>query len=650
MKVINIRARLLLAALLPVFLISTLLALVFLKVRFDDMQQAYQQRTHSVVRQLALASEYGLFSANKTQLQALLAGVLREPDVRWVAILDGRGLPLVSAGDTEHRAALPFSAQEDYFFDASRHLDWFAQPVMTSGVRLDDLYEDAGLGSTNTVRQLGQVLVTFSRHAMDDRKRDMFLLGSGISLAGMLFGIFLAVRLSRGVIRPMMRISGLIERIGRGDFFAVTHPHSAELADDPFRDLHANLYRMAQQLAGARDQLEYQVTRATQALREKKNEAEMANQAKSRFLAAASHDLRQPTHALGMFITRLAQLPHDAQTRQLIGNLEASVQAMQSLLDGLLDISRLDAQVIQVTKRPFAVQGLFDQLNQVLSQTALEQGLHLRLRASPLWVLSDATLLYRVLLNLVGNALRYTERGGVLVACRLHAGGRQVRIEVWDSGIGIAPEHLESVFKEFYQVANPARNRNKGLGLGLNIVQRSCQLLEHPLQVVSRVGAGTRFTLVLPLAQPVAQVGLPAQTGLSASDDLQGRRVLVVEDDALVRAALVGLLQTWGLTVHEAEGLAQARQWLRSGVVPDVIISDYRLDDVHNGIDVVMQLRTMLGMPIAACLMSGDTDVALMHAAQSAGLTLLHKPVRPAKLRSLLRRQFSGQPTEVDLR
>lgn len=647
MKRFDIRARMLLAALLPVAMVSVLLAVVFLLARFDDMQESYQQRTRSVARQFALASEYGLFSANQTQLQAVVRGALREPDVRRVAILDGRGQTLAMAGDDGGLQAFAYGAQEDQVFDAHRRLDTLTQPVFATGIKLDDLYEEATSLPDGMPAQLGQVVVTFSRQEVDARKQSMLLLGGLISLLGLTFGVVLAAGLSRGVIRPILRVTHMIELIGRGDFSAATDATNDVLKPgDPLRDLQENLRKMAERLGRAREDLEQQISTATQALREKKEEAEQATQAKSRFLAAASHDLRQPTHALGMFVSRLAQLPHDEQTRQLIGSLELSVRAMQSLLDGLLDISRLEAQAVQVRLAPFALSGLMAQLRHDLAQTAHDKGLQLRICDSTAWVMSDATLLYRILLNLVGNALRYTDRGGVLVACRLVNAGTQVQIQVWDSGIGISLEHQQDVFKEFYQVGNPARDRSKGLGLGLSIVQRTAGLLNHPLALVSRLGVGTRFSLTLPKVAPAAEAAESAFSELEQKDDLQGAQVLVIEDDALVRSALVALLGGWGIRVHEAQGMTAAQHWLQNGLKPALILSDYRLQDGQNGIDVVQLLRSELGYVVPACLMSGDTDATLMNAAQAAGLTLLHKPVRPAKLRNLLRRLLVGQSAE----
>lgn len=643
MKAPTIRMRMLLAALVPVFLISLLMGVFFLKARFDDFEQSYSQRTGAVTRQLVLASEYGLFSANLAQLQVLTSGVLLEPDVLWVRLLNQRGEVLASSGSQKMEAEVFFSDSDYSRFDAARQTEWRVQSVYASTVKLDDVYEDKTGSLKNGRLLLGQVQIGFSRVSLNEHKRDTVLLSGLISLLAMLVGLALALFLSRGVIRPISRITQLIERIGHGDFAGIqTYPPERSLSD-PLRDLQAILQHTALRLMHTRDDLELQVAMATNAMREKKDEAERATLAKSRFLAAASHDLRQPTHALGMFVARLAQLPHDAPTQQLIGNLETSVRAMQGLLDGLLDISRLDAGAVKIEVQAFALQGLFDRLHEDLAQSALDKGLRLRIRPSACWVNSDATQLYRILLNLTSNALRYTQQGVVLVVARLAEAGKSVHIEVWDSGVGIAPEHHEAVFNEFFQVANAQRDRNKGMGLGLNIVQRSCRLLGHEIQLRSQLGRGTRFRLSLACASPVADSqGFMVQETVLA-DNLQGIAVLLIEDDALASAAQAGLLQSWGMQVQVAVGPNEALQWLHQGFFPELIISDFRLGAGSNGIDVLQQLQALLPDTVPSCLMSGDTDPSVLQAAQAAGLTMLHKPVRPAKLRNLLRHLLQDQ-------
>lgn len=642
MKPLDIRLRLILAALLPVTLIALMLAAAFVVMQFGDVDAAQNQRSRALVRQLANASEYGLFSGNIAHLQSIASGALREPDVRSVVIVDTGGRILVRAGQPSRTTPWGLSRLESVRVDSAKRINVLVQPILVNQVQLDDLFEPQAPANDAVQPLLGNVLVEFSHESQRKREFEILLTGLFITLGGLLFGGLLAMYLGRGVLRPILRVSDLIERIGQGELSA----RANVLPDDPLRDLQNGLNLMAQRLEFGREELEQRVATATYALREKKEEAETATLAKSRFLAAASHDLRQPTHALGMFVARLAQLPHDAQTRHLIDSLDASVQAMQDLLDGLLDISRLDAQAVQVQLRPFALSDIFEQLRSGLNLTALDKNIRLRFRPTEAWLMSDPTLIHRILLNLVANALKYTVTGCVLVACRVSANAQQVRLEVWDSGIGIAPEHHQSIFKEFYQVGNSERSRSKGLGLGLNIVDRTAQLLGYRLQFFSRLGVGTRFSLEVPLVALGAEMDRRNPFRPAPEENIQDLVVLVVEDDALARESLVSLLESWGCVVGVADGLAAALQLIDHGLLPAVMVSDYRLREGENGIEVIRQVRARAWRTIPACLISGDTDQALMQSAKRAGHTLLHKPVRPAKLRNLIRRLALVAQTE----
>ena len=634
MKSLDIRARLLLAAILPVALVAILLAIIFVADRVNDLSQAHAQRAKSLIRQVASASEYGLFSANVSSLQALAVGAMRESDVRSVVILDARGNEMVRAGRVEYIKRPELKLEGSEYRDEASQQDVSVQPVTSIPVKLDELFDTQPPPKTQAPLVLGHVVIGMSRASVVSRERQMLLAGLAVTIGGMLFGGWLAFRIGRGVIRPILGVSNMIGRISQGDLSVRLDVR----ANAPLHDLQTGLNQMAQRLERGRDELEQRVAEATLELRGKKEEAETATLAKSRFLAAASHDLRQPMHALGMFVARLAQLPRSDEAKALIVNLETSVQAMQDLLDALLDISRLDANSVRVHASPFPLSQLLNQLHSTLVDEALAKGLNFRVRPSALWVLSDAGLLYRILLNLVSNALRYTRNGDVLVACRLVGGGRSVRIEVWDTGVGIAPHHQEHIFKEFYQIGNAERDRSLGLGLGLNIVQRTARLLEHPLALCSRVGQGTRFSVEVPLAEPLDPAVLSQEQTVESLDDLSGLKVLVIEDDALVSLALVSLLESWGCQVSVAEGLAEAMPLMAQGLVPDVLISDYCLRGGENGMDAIERLRALAGRHLPACLLSGDTQPELMQATRLVGLTLLHKPVRPAKLRSLIRR------------
>jgi signal transduction histidine kinase/CheY-like chemotaxis protein len=634
--VFDIRSRVLLVALLPVTLLSVLLSAVFLLGRVGDLGEAHAQRIRSLARQVASASEYGLFSSNTSSLQTIATGALREADVRSVMILNLQGQALLMVGKVGYDHVPVLSEVEHAWRDEKTGHDLLVQPVMAAPLKLDDLFEnEAKSGDGAAPRLLGYVVLEVSRQTMVSREHDMLLAGLAVTLGGLLFGGLLAVRIGQGVIRPILRVSGMIERLGHGELSV----RGAVLPDDPLRDLQVSLNQMAERLEQGRDELERRVAQATRELREKKEEAESATLAKSRFLASASHDLRQPTQALGLFVERLAQLTHGEEARGLLAHLDASVRSLQDLLNALLDVSRFDAQAVQVRVSAFALMPLLEQLHANLLPVALEKGLRLRIRSGNFWVMSDAVLLQRILLNLVNNAVRYTSHGGVLVACRRVRAGRYLRIEVWDSGVGIAPEHQQEVFREFFQVGNAERDRNKGLGLGLNIVERTAHLLGHPLRLCSRLGQGSRFSIEVPLASPPPEkpMVLPPSARSRSADDLTGLRVLVIEDNELVSRALQFLLESWGCQVQAAEGLDEAKSLLAGGVIPDLVISDYRLREGANGIDAIRHVRALAGRPLPACLMSGDTDGELIRlAGQGAGLPLLHKPVRAEDLRGMV--------------
>ncbi|MDZ7920621.1 ATP-binding protein [Rhodoferax sp.] len=638
----GIRTRMLAAALVPVTLVVLALVAVFWTSRVSDLDESHGLRTRLMARQVALASEYGIFSGNVSALQAVLAGLQRERDVRSVAVFGVDGRMLASSGVLHYsgfkEASNPAYAQ----YQRSGNVDVVVEEVTSGNVSIDDLFSPSP-GAQGTAPEIfGYVVLEVSRARLVARESELLMLALGIGLAGLVLGGILATRMGEGVVRPVLRVSRMIERIGEGDLT----PSSESRPNDPLYDLQTRLNQMAQRLAWGREEMEFRVESATRELRLKKEEAETATLAKSRFLAAASHDLRQPTHALGMFVARLGQLPLDAPTRQLVASLEASVQSMQDLLDGLLDVSRLDAGAVQVKIGPVNMGELFHSLRKALQPLAESKGLRLRIRPSPYWAMTDPVLLQRMVMNLANNAIRYTERGTVLITCRRVEGGRAVRLDVADSGIGISPTHQEDIFREFYQVGNSGRDRAQGLGLGLNIVERTAQLLGHSITLRSALGCGTRFSIHLPVAQAVDASAALVSVDPQGLGGVEGMRVLVIEDDGFALEAIRDLLSSWGCVVNAAATVAQALDFVNAYAAPDVVLSDFRLGEARNGLDVIAMVRAHARRDIPACLMSGDTDAGLIQAARDAGLTLLHKPVRPAKLRSFLRR--SAMAAEVE--
>ncbi|QNM95363.1 ATP-binding response regulator [Chitinimonas koreensis] len=373
------------------------------------------------------------------------------------------------------------------------------------------------------------------------------------------------------------------------------------------------------------DLLEYRVRERTHAL-------ELANTAKTRFLASASHDLRQPMHAISILVATLDQRMPRIELGHVVDQLKHGVQAMEELLKGILDLSRLDAGGVHARPTEFALGPLLDAIERSEAAHARERGLALRVRPSRDWVRSDPIMLERILRNLVGNALRYTERGGVLVGCRRR--GERLRIEIWDSGIGIDAEQLPRVFEEFYQVGNAARDRSKGLGLGLSIVEQYARLLGHRIEVRSRPGRGSCFAIEVPgveAALPAAERAVP---GLAA---LSGAFVLVVEDDAGVREATALLLRSWGCHVEVADGADAAVEALDLHLRwPDLLLVDHRLGGETSGRQVIELLRLTIGEAVPAILVTGDVAPEVLRELSDSGLPVLHKPINALQLRGAM--------------
>lgn len=374
-----------------------------------------------------------------------------------------------------------------------------------------------------------------------------------------------------------------------------------------------------------------------QQLRAQVELAARANQEKTRFLASAVHDLRQPLHALGLFCAALDQRLHSIPERPLIKNMMASIEALETSFGAMLDISRLDAGVVQPVPQTFPVRDLFRRLYQQFGGDAEARDISLRFRAVRRLVLSDPQLLERVLANLVQNALRYTRSGGVLVAARRHHCG--VALEVWDTGVGIPAEQLELIFEEFYQIDNPERDRSRGLGMGLAIVRRLCNLLGHPLEVRSRPGRGTMFRVVVPAgdARDPTQPALEAET-LPPRVDVRVT-VLLIDDERAIREATRELLRPLLVDVLVAATIAEAVEQAQRATAPiDMILSDWRLRGAETGIEAVRAVRKICGASTPAVLVTGDTSADVLTLAHQNGLVILHKPLQPRELLRLIGR------------
>ncbi|HXF86760.1 MAG TPA: GAF domain-containing protein [Xanthobacteraceae bacterium] len=377
-------------------------------------------------------------------------------------------------------------------------------------------------------------------------------------------------------------------------------------------------------------------------IREKSRQLENANRYKSHFIASASHDLRQPLHALNLFVAQLQAETDPEERERLIARIEAAVSSMNELFEALLDMTKFDAGIIEPNFTEFSITRLFNRIETTFAAAAREKGLRLSVVPSRAWVRSDFILLERMLLNLVSNAVRYTNRGGVVVGCRRR--GSELRIDVCDTGPGIPEDQQQNVFSEFFQLA-PAEQihrSSRGLGLGLAIVDRLSEILDHRIELRSRPGHGSRFSVTVPLTS-MRDAGEAPGIAAAVADPARGKLIVVIDDDPLVLEGMGGILRSWGCRVISGDtpeaALAKIGEDKRP---PDLIISDYRLSNGKTGIEATAHLRKALGAEIPAFLISGDTAPERLRDASENGFQLLHKPVPPIRLRAMLQQLLRG--------
>ena len=397
------------------------------------------------------------------------------------------------------------------------------------------------------------------------------------------------------------------------------------------------------------DELAAQLRVEAAAAEQARRAAEAASRAKTQFFAAASHDLRQPLHAMGLFAEALRQRTRDPEVAALVNSINESVDALEGLFGELLDITRIDTGGVEVAPAPVRMKDIFARLRLHFEPLAFEKGLMLSFRGGQHVAHADPVLVERVLRNLVSNAIRYTDDGGVLVGCRSRNG--TLRVQVWDTGIGISEQALPRIFDEFYQVQTTRpleAHHRKGLGLGLSIVKRLSDLMQAPLSVRSVPGRGTVFTLELPPGKAVrASDTVPGAIKAPLGLSLQDRQVLVVEDEAAVREGLVVLLQAWGASVVAFETFEAVQAWLAGDPpeAPHLLLVDYRLPNGHTGIDALVAAREHWpGHELPAIVITGSSLGGHEDEAETHDYHLLIKPVLPNKLRAMIAFKLGLRP------
>jgi len=368
-----------------------------------------------------------------------------------------------------------------------------------------------------------------------------------------------------------------------------------------------------------------------QAARER---AEAANLSKSSFLAAASHDLRQPLHDLSLLLFTLQERTRDPEAAEILRKISSSADSLDSLFKGLLDLSRLDAGSIKPDLVAISLGPMLKRLDNELRPLAYAKGLGFECAASDAWITSDAQMLERVLRNLIDNAIKYTEHGGINIHAEEH--GQRVRMTIRDTGIGIDPVNLERIFEEYYQVRNPARNRAQGIGLGLAIVKRMCDLLGHGIRVESQPGRGTAFELTLPRAAPVRAEDVEPESGAGSLEALGGLVVVVIEDDGEVQEAMRTLLAGWGCQPIICASSAEAQHQLDgANLTPDAVLADYRLGGLENGMQAIAVLCARYG-DVTAAIVTGEIDAGDLTVPEGMSVVVMQKPVAASEIRDCL--------------
>lgn len=605
----SLMQRLTFVALTPTLVTAALLVTLLTQRQLTTLREMAQGNAETVAAQTASVSALPLRNLQLRELARIANSIGSLPHVTRVQIRTAAGQIVA-----EHQAAGP------------------TQRDVTSVTR--DVLDQTQAAETI----LGSVLVDISlRDALASQRASL-----RHALIALLLSLLIATvigwQAARWISAPLRRLATAVQKLGDGD-----SPVAVELTDrTEIGELQQGFNHAALALFNARRGLEKKIEQATEQLAQKNAALEAASVTRSRFLAAASNDLRQPLQALTLLSSALAVDEHDPQQLDRIAHIQECVESMDHLFGELLDLSRLESGAVQVDISEFPLDHVFADVTRNFAMVAEQRGLALRTRKSNLWVRTDRMMLTRMLNNLVGNALRFTSMGGALIGAR-SAGLGNTQVEIWDTGIGMAHEHLSHVFDVFYRIDEPIdagldERSHSGLGLGLATVQRLGELIDTQIRVESRLGHGSKFHFQLPTTPPKPVVTIQPS---DLPSDLSGKRVLVLDDDPAILSGIKFLLSSWHCDVVVAEdklqALAAVETW--SGP-PDIVITDLQLRAGEGGMTVLAALDEFYRHgdepPFARLVITGETRISHLRAVMDAEIPLLYKPVSPAHLRKAM--------------
>jgi signal transduction histidine kinase len=604
--------RLTCVALVPTAISAILLVTLLTRHQMDALHEMGRSTADAIAQQAASISGDALRNGERREVSHIAQSIVQLPQVARVRISDRDGEIIADRVNG--------TIDDDDNLTVSREvLDPVSRRVVGS-VTVDVSVEDAIAAQRTSVNN---------------------------ALLWLALSLFIAVMIgwstARWLSAPLRNLAIAVRQLGLGDRTVVV-----PVTDDTeIGDLQRGFNGAASQLLHAQIGMEREIAMATEELARKNAALEAASVAKARFLAAASHDLRQPLYALTLFSSGLAVDEYDPVRLNRIAHIQECVEALDHLFSELLDLSRLETGAMPAVLRDVPLDAVFEEVSVNFRMVAEQHDLRLVVRTTGLWVRCDRTMVARILNNLVSNALRYTRCGGVLVGARRRLDGT-VRVDVWDTGLGIGPEHLQHIFDEFYRVesgpeAGRPESTRRGLGLGLSTVQRLAGLLGTQAMVRSLPGKGSLFSITLPEVQPgTIESTVPAAPGGGTPRDVVGMRVLVIDDEPSILAGISFLLGSWGCEVMTAEDAQQAmeavHQWMQP---PDIVISDLRLRE-GTGLDVIDLLdryyRRRPGdpPPFARVLITGETRGDFLSNVDQSTTQVLYKPVSPERLHDVM--------------
>ena len=623
----NLQRDLIRLGVVPCAAVAIALTAWFTHSRLRTLESAFDAEGQAVARQVAAMSDLSLYAGDVPALQNVANAALRGGQVVRIEISNSAGVFVTAGSSTAPMERLRMFTAPVTVREASRASAFAPEGSTAAG--------DAPIGVVQTFRDTTE----YGR----ERTRSL-MAGIGIALVALLAAWASVRHMARAVASPLRRVSRTVaaleagnfdarcDVVGRGATEGEQGARSVPRGTHEVANLAHDINRLAERLQRNQQVSEERVREATAVALQRMAEAEQAALSRARFLAAASHDLRQPLHAMGLFIDGLMPTATPTQ-RPAVQRLQESTEFMGVLLDDLLEISRLDAQVLTPAITAVSLAMLFDQLEAQHASQASEARVRLVWRDHDLAVRSDPALLLRIVGNLVSNAVRHAPLDGTVLVMARRRGGA-VRIEVRDNGVGIAPIHQSRIFEEFYQVANTERDRRQGFGLGLAICARIARLLGTRIAVRSALQNGSTFSLDLPEAR-LADVTPPMPQPVAPSA-LAHLRCLVVDDDSAILESSRMLLAQWGCQVNLAATFGEAVALLgEPGVHFDVLLCDLQLAGDEDGMTVIEAARKLQPDALAV-LVSGATGPEVLQRLRQGGVMLLTKPVAPAKLRALL--------------